>query len=74
MSNIIMVTSEEMQDLYKSASALNIVKDDFFGDSGDVEVFSVNTCPEFLGVLQDFKIITFNRSVQLKEKSVLYIT
>ena len=69
-TNIIEV--KDVNAVFESALALGVVEHSVVW-LDDVETFSVNNNPEFLGVLQDFNEITFAQRVKLETKNKLYI-
>ena len=73
MSNVIELTVEDMEDSYKSALAMGIVTSVVKSGSEDqfVDVFVVNNSPEFLGVLQDMKMLTFYKRSELEKHEKL---
>lgn len=70
MTNIIEV--KDVNAVFASAYEMGVVEDSVVW-LDDVETFSVNNSPEFLGLLQDFNEITFAQRGKLESKNKLYI-
>ncbi len=70
MTNIIEVN--DINQVLASASAMGIVSDSVVNQA-IVELVVVNNSPEFLGLLQDFGDITFDKRQKLEAKTKLYL-